>query len=136
MFVSHRDTLRRNLLQRGNHRSRIGGVGHQEDLVIADVVGDQVVDHTSVRCAAQRVLRPAGADATKIIGERGVDEFRGARTDHQSLAEMADIKQPDRVPGSSVLADRARVGHRHQPATKGREGGSPVAVSALQRAVE
>ena len=66
------------LLQCGHNRGSVRGVGYEEDLVVGDVVGDQVIDDTAGIGAAQRVLRLARADAPQVVGEGGVDELRGA----------------------------------------------------------
>ena len=123
---------RRVLLQRGDHGGGVGGVGHQEDLVVGDVVGDQVVDDPAGFGAAQRVLRLAGPDAAQVVGERRVDELGGARARTRRLAEVADVEQADGVAGGGVLADRAGIGHRHQPAAELGEARAELAVPILQ----
>ena len=136
MLVGDRDAIRRIRAQCRDDRCRVGGVGNQENLVIADVVGDQVVNHATVRCAAQCVLRPAGADTAEVVGKRGVDELRGARTRHQCFTEMTDIEQSHRIPGGGVLGDGSHIGHRHQPAAEGRKRGATIAVATLQGPVK
>ena len=122
-------------LQRLDHRGGVGGVGHQEDLVVGDVVGDQVVDDATGFGAAQRVLRLARPDAAQVVGERGVDELRGARSADQRLTEVADVEQADRVAGGGVLTDRARIRHRHQPAAELGETGAQLTMAVFQGSV-
>ena len=136
MFVRDRNILRCRLFQRLHHGRGVGGIGYEEDLVVADVVGDEVVDHAAVGGAAQGVLRLARPDAAQVVGERGVDELRRARAHHQRLAEVTDVEQADRFAGGRVLAHGAGVGHRHQPSAEGREGGTQRAVLTLEGAVQ
>ena len=133
MLVGDRQAGRGGRLQRVDHRGGVGGVGHQEDLVVVDVVGDQVVDDAAGFGAAQRVLRLARPDAAQVVGERGVDELRGTRPADQRLAEVADVEQADGVAGRVVLADGAGIGHRHQPAAELGETGAQLAVAIFQR---
>src|SRR5690606_35202654 len=110
VFVGDRQAGRRAVGQRGDDGGGVGGVGHQEDLVVGDVVGDQVVDHPAVVGAAQRVLGFAGADAAQVVGERGVDVLGRTRPRHQRLAEVADVEQTDGGAGGGVFGDCAGVG--------------------------
>ena len=57
----------------------------------------------------------------------------GPRT--RRLAEVADVEQPDGVAGRGVLADRARVRDRHQPAAELGEARAEFAVAVLERAL-
>src|SRR6476619_1108213 len=49
---------------------------------------------------------------------------------------MADVEQADGVAGRVVLADRARVGHRHRPAREFSEAGPQFAVAVLPRSLQ
>ena len=120
-----------------DHGCGVGGVGHQEHFVVGHVVGDEIVDHAARIVAAQRVLGLAGSDAAEVVGQRGVDVFAAAPGPaHQCLAEMTDVEEADGVAGRVVLADRARVGHRHEPAPEFGEAGTQFAVAVLQRALQ
>ena len=136
MLIGDRKFLWCNVFHRLDHRGGVGGVGHQEDLVVGDVVGDQVVDDTAGLGAAQGVLRLAGPDPAQVVGERGVDELGRARAAHQRLTEMADVEQADGVAGGVVLADRSRVGDGHQPTAELGEAGPQFTVAVLERAVQ
>jgi len=135
VLVGDRDPFRGGGAQRGDHRRGVGGVRDQEDLVVADVVGDQIVGDPPGRCAAQGVLGSPGTDPAQIVGQRGVDEIRCAGTPHQRLAQMADVEEPDGLAGGPVLADRAGVGDGHQPSAELGEGGAAVPVPFLERSV-
>ena len=86
--------------------------------------------------AAQRVLRLAGPDATQVVGQRGVDVLGGAGPAHQRLAEVADVEKADGVARRGVLADRARVRDRHQPAAELGETRAELAMTFLEGAVQ
>ena len=124
------------LFQRGDHGGGVGGVGHQEDLVGTDVVGDQVVDDAARVVAAQRVLRLTRLNAIEVVGERGVDELRGAGPANQCLAQVTDIEQAHGVAGSGVLGDGAGVRHRHQPSAELGELRAQFAMTVLQGSVQ
>ena len=109
MFVGDRYARRRALLQRRDHGGSVGGVGHQKDLVIGDVVGDQIIDDATGFGAAQRVLRLTRSDASKVVGERGVDVLGGAGAPQQRLTEMAHVEQADGGARRGVFADCACV---------------------------
>ena len=126
----------RGLLQRRDYRGGVGGVGHQEDLVGPNVVRDQVIDDSARFIAAQRILRLARLDAVQVVGERGVDEIRGARSANQRLAQVADVEQADGVAGRGVLADGAGIRHRHQPAAELSEACAEFAVAVLERSMQ
>ena len=121
--------------QRGDDGGGVGRVGHQEDLVVGDVVGDQVVDDPAGVGAAQRVLRLARPDATQVVGQCGVDVVGRAGAAHQRLAEVADVEKPDGVARRGVLGDRARVRDRHQPAAELGEAGAELAMTFLEGAL-
>ena len=59
VFVGDRQSRGCALRKRRDDGAGVRGVGHQEDLVVGDVVGDQVVDDSTGIGAAQRVLRLA-----------------------------------------------------------------------------
>ncbi len=126
----------RSFLQGGDHGGGVGGIGHQEDLVRPDVVGDQIVDDTAGLVAAQRVLGLARLDAIEVVGECGVDEPRGAGPANQRLAQVADVEQTDGIAGRGVLGDGAGIRHRHQPAAELGETRAQLAVAVLQRSVQ
>src|SRR4051812_36625585 len=61
----------------------VGGVGHEVQVVVRAEVDDQVVDDAATGVVtAQRVLRLAGSDAIKIIGQALVDESLRSRPPH------------------------------------------------------
>ena len=76
-----------------------------------------------------------GADAAKVVGQRGVDVLGGAGSTHQRLAEVADVEQADCGARRGVFADRAGVRHRHQPAGELRETRAELTMAFLEGAV-
>ena len=83
----------------------LAAFGHQEHLVVATQVGDQVVDHAAVLVAAQRVLRLPGRDPAEVVGQAGVDERRSARAADHGLAEVRDVEDADRLADRGVLLE-------------------------------
>ncbi|SHT76182.1 Uncharacterised protein [Mycobacteroides abscessus subsp. abscessus] len=118
MLIGDGDPLRRLLLQGRDHGGGIGGVGHQEDLVVGYVVRDEVVNHPAGLGAAQGVLRLAGPNLVEIIGKTRVDEGCRSRSTYQRLAEVTHVEQTDRRAGGGMLSHRSRVRHRHIPAAE------------------
>ncbi len=109
MLVGDAQPCGRSIFQGGNDGSGIGGVGHQEHFVRTDVVGDQVVDHAARLVAAQCVLRLARLNSIEVVGQRGVDELRGAGPAHQRLAQVTDIEQANGIARRGVLGDGAGI---------------------------
>src|SRR3954451_11661395 len=71
----------------------VGGVGHEVQVVVRAEVDDQVVDDaTTGVVTAQRVLRPTGPDAIKIIGQARVAECLRSCAMHIEIAKMTDVE--------------------------------------------
>ncbi len=113
----------------------VGGVGDEEDLVLAADVGDEVVDDAAARLvAAQRVLRLARADLAQVVGEPVVHEVDRTRTPDDPLAQVADVEDPHGLPHGDVLLEHAaaRVLDRHVPAAEVGELGAERDVAVVQ----
>ena len=136
MLVADAQPRGRGFLQGGDHGCGVGGVGHQKDFVGADVVSDQVIDDAARFVAAQRVLRFSRLDAVQVVGQRGVDELRGAGPADQRLAQVTDIEQANSGAGCGVLGDGAGIRHRHQPAAELGEARAQRAVTVIQGSVQ
>src|SRR3954454_16563590 len=132
--VGDLNTLRGDCLQPAYDLRRGGGVGHEVQVVVRAEVDDQVVDDTATGVVtAQRVLRPARPDATKIIGQALVDESFRPRPAHIDIAQMTDVEDTDGVAYGEVLLDDAGVLDRHLPATELRQLGTEGCVSIMER---
>src|SRR3954447_11580445 len=117
--VGDLNTLRGDCLQPAYDLRRVGGVGHEVQVVVRAEVDDQVVDDaTTGVVTAQRVLRPTGPDAIKIIGQALVDESLRSRPPHIDIAKMTDIEDTNGVAYGEVLLDDAGVLDRHLPAAE------------------
>ena len=69
MQVAHLDAFRRGGHEPAHHLGRVGGVRHQEDVVVGAQIDDQVVDYaTGDIVGTQRVLRAAGA--MRVLGSQ------------------------------------------------------------------
>ena len=112
----------------------VGGVGHEVQVVVRAEVDDQVVDDTATGVVtAQRVLRPAGPDAIKIIGQALVDESLRSRPAHIDIAQMTDVEDTNGVAYGEVLLDDAGVLDRHLPAAELRQLRPERCVSIMER---
>ena len=134
--VADLDSLGRGRGQPAHHLGRVRRVGDEEHLVVAAVVGDQVVHHAAGRVvAAQRVLRLAGVDAAEVVGQRRVHVLRRTRSAHHGLAEMADVEHPHRLAHGQVLLDHTAAGilDRHRPAAEIGHLRAQVDVALVQR---
>ncbi len=118
------------------HLGGVRGVGHEEHLLVAVEVGDQVVDDAAgLGVAAQGVLRLARLDLAEVVAQRRVDEGRSTRPAHEGLAEVADVEDADRLAHRGVLLDHSRPGvlQRHRPAAELRELRTERDVPLVQR---
>ena len=75
-----------------------------------------------------------GRDLAEVVGQRRVDERRGAGPDDHRLAEVADVEDADRLADGGVLLDHAGgVLQRHRPAAELGELGAERHVAVVQR---
>ncbi len=120
VLVGDRDAVGRVRLQPSAHLGGVGGVGHEQDVVVVVQVGDQVVDHAAGgRVAGERVLRLPGPDPAEVVAQAPVQVRRSARPADVELAEVADVEDADGVAHGSVLLEHAGgVLQRHLPAAE------------------
>src|SRR6185437_6926844 len=71
-----------------------GGVHDEQDVVVGEPVGDQVVDRAAVLVEQQRVLRPAGLDPVDVVREHPLHERDRAGAAHLELAHVETSKTP------------------------------------------
>jgi hypothetical protein len=126
---------RRGLRQPSYDLGGVGGVRHQQHVVVGAQVGDEVVDDPTGRVvAAQGVLGPARLDASEVVAQRGVDERPGTRSGHPRLAEVADVEEADPRAYGAVLGEHATgVLQRHLPAAELGELRAERDVTVVQR---
>src|SRR5437763_16929756 len=132
--VADLDAVGCSRLQPAYDLGRVGGVGHEVQVVVRAEVDDQVVDDTATGVVTtQRVLRPAGPDAIKIIGQALVDESLRSRPAHIDIAQMTDVEDTNGVAYGEVLLDDAGVLDRHLPAADLRQLRPERRVSIMER---
>src|SRR3954452_7754937 len=96
--VGDLNTLRGDCLQPAYDLRRVGGIGHEVQVVVRAEVDDQVVDDAATSVVtAQRVLRPARPDAIKIIGQALVDEGLRPIPAHIDIAQVADVEDTNGI---------------------------------------
>ncbi len=141
MVVADLDAVGRGLVEPADDLGGVGGVGHEQQVLVVAVVDDQVVDDAAgVLVAAQRVLRLARADLGQVVGQRRVDELGGAGPGDHGLAEVADVEDADRRADRGVLLDHATLAagvlERHRPATELGELRAQRLVAVVERRPE
>ena len=131
------DAFRCGRREPAHHLSGVRGVRHEEHLVVADEVGDQVVDDTAGLVAAQRVLRLPGFDPPEVVGQARVDERARAGSAHGGLAEVRDVEDAHRLADRRVLLQHAAAARGvfdgHLPAAEVGELRPQVDVAFVQR---
>ncbi len=104
--------------------------------MLAEPVGDQVVDDPAVLVRQQRVLRLAGLDPVEVIRERRLQELVGMWPLHLELAHVRDVEDAGIGPHRAVLGDHALVLHGHLPAGERNHSRSERDMPSVERRVE
>ena len=138
MVVAHGDALGRLGLETPDDLGGVGRVGHQENVLVVLVIGDEVVDDATRRgVAAEGVLRLPRGDPAEVVGERGVHVRRRSRAGDHGLAEVRDVEDADALAHGRVLLDHTRgVLQRHRPPTELRELRTQCDVPVVQRGLQ
>ena len=110
-----------------------GRVHDQQDVVVAEPVGDQVVDRAAALVQEQRVLRPAGADPVDVVREHALDERDRLGAADLELAHVRDVEDAGVIAHRQVLGDDALVLHRHLPSGEGNHPSSGGHVAVVER---
>ena len=120
MVVDDLHTVGGRLGEAADHLGGVGGVGHEQHVLVVVEVGDQVVDDaTRGLVAAERVLRLARLDLAQVVAQGRVDVGGRAGTADHRLAEVAHVEDADRLADRGVLLDHAGgVLQRHGPAAE------------------
>jgi len=88
-------------------------------VVVAEAVGDQVVDRASAVVQEQRVLRASGSDPVEIVGQHALEERERGRASELELAHVAHVEDAGVLAHRAVLGDHARVLDGHLPPGEG-----------------
>jgi hypothetical protein len=110
-----------------------GGVDDQQQVVVREPVGDQVVDRAAVLVQQQRLLGVAGADAIEVVREHPLGEGQGAGAPQLELPHVRDVEDAGRRSHRLMLGDDALVLHRHLPAGEGNDPRTRRDMAVVQR---
>ncbi len=84
----------------------IGCIGDREIALLAQTVGEEVVEHPAVLLAEHAVLRPADGDLGNVVGEQQLQQLQGLRTRCPDLPHVRDVEDPAALAhGHVLLAD-------------------------------
>src|SRR5262249_47529550 len=111
----------------------IRGVDAEEEAISSAPVHDDVVDDTAAGGQQQRVLGLSVRQAADVVGGHILAGRQCAGAAHLDLAHVADVKQTGPRTHHLVLADDARVLHRHLPAGEVDHARTELAVLLVQR---
>ena len=73
------------------------GVDDEQQVVVVEPVGDQVVDRAAVLVEKQRVLRLAHADPAQVVREHRLEELERGGAAHLELAHVAHVEDARRA---------------------------------------
>ena len=104
--------------------------------MLADPIGDEVVDDPSVLVREQRVLRLTGLELVEVVRQHALQKVAGARPFHLHLAHVRDVEDAGIRPHRAVLGDDALVLHGHLPAGERHHARSELDVPIVQRRIE
>ena len=135
MGVSHRDVEGLGLLQKPSQvLVVVGGVGHRQERLGAQAVGEEVVEDAAVLAAEDRVLRAAGLQLGDVVAEDALQERLGLRARRRDLAHMGDVEDArGRARGQMLGLDATAVLDGHLPARERDELGPGGDVPVVER---
>ena len=84
----------------------VGGVGDDQEVLIGEPIHHQVVDHSAVVVADQRVLGLPDGNLGRLAGQREVQRLGGLRPADHDLTHMGQVEQAG---GSRAPRDVRRV---------------------------
>ena len=94
----------------------VGGVGDDQVAVVAEPVGEEVVEDAAVVLAEAGVLGAADLDLGDVVGEHVLEEGERARPLDLDLAHVRDVEHAGVRAHRQVLLPHPLVLHRHLPA--------------------
>ena len=110
----------------------VGRVGDRQEArtVAGQPIGEEVVEHSPVLAAEQRVLGSAFGELGHVVGQQPLQERLGVWTTRLDLAHVRDVEDPRCLADRHVLLAHALVLDRHLPADERHQprAGRPMAV--------
>ena len=120
-------------LKRGPHGGGVRGVGHDHEVVLAEAVGDQVVQDAAVLGDDHGVLRLAVFQRGEVGDEGVVQKRGGVGALDGDLAHVGQVEDAHVVADGAVLLQLRAVLQRHLPAAEVGETGAELLVGGMQR---
>ncbi|CAA9514807.1 MAG: hypothetical protein AVDCRST_MAG13-3006 [uncultured Solirubrobacteraceae bacterium] len=124
--------VRRVALEPGEVLRVVGRVRDGEVLLLAQPVGEEVVQDAPVLPAEHGVLGAADGDLLHVVGEQALQEGGRARPGGPDLPHVRDVEDARRAAHGQVLLADPAVLHRHLPAREGHELGARLDVLGEQ----
>jgi hypothetical protein len=87
-----------------------------EEAAVLQPVREQVIEHTAVLAAQQRVLSAAQADLVEVVAQQVAQELRRPWPSRLDLAHVRNVEETGARAHRHVLLANALVLHRHLPA--------------------
>src|SRR6266498_1971811 len=114
-------------------RLAVGRVDDQQKAMLAQTVGDQVIDDPAALVRQEGVLGLARADLLQVVGQGRLEELARAWPFHLELAHVRDVEDAAVSPHGPVLGADALVLNRHLPAGEGHHARSERDVPVVKR---
>ena len=111
-------------------------VGDDEELRLAQAVGDEVVEDAAVFGDDHRVLRLAHRERGEVRDKRVGEELRGAVAVDPDFAHVGEVKEAGGFADGAVLLELAAVLERHVPRAKRGKGRAELLVLGVERGVQ
>ena len=135
-FLRLIDELHIKIAQALTHGSEIviniGGIGHHQELLVTQAVGDEIINDTALIVRQDRVLGAAGLQDRHIGDQRVVEERCGVRSGDAELTHVGEVKDPGAGAHGLMLGNIVSVLERHIPATEVGERGTQFFVDGVQ----
>ena len=98
----------------------IGGIDHEEEIILSQLIDQKVIDGTTVLVAHHTVEDLTYRHRSDIVGEDVVHITFGIRAAYDDLSHMGDIKQSHLLTYCIMLRSDTRIliEQRHVEATK------------------
>ena len=97
-------------------RLDVGGVDHQQEVVVGQPVHQEGVEERALGRRESRVLRLPDVEAARVVGRHALHGGEGVRPRDLDLAHVADVEQPGGPAHREVLVGDTAVPEGHLPA--------------------